>query len=118
MAWRSWSSGERPAVVRQAADHLEFQIANELETLLILVTKQGDSFLGHKSCLKSVHFGKPTEKLLEAAPAYYKELDALAANLWFTVTAPFKPADLRQFAAACKGNRHLRRIEDEQYPHY
>jgi hypothetical protein len=85
---------------RARSDRLGSQIGNGSETLLILVTKQDNRFLGYKSRLASVCYGKADDKLLQSAPAYYKELDQLAAKLWFTVIAPFEPVDLSRFSLA------------------
>ncbi|WLB48302.1 hypothetical protein QIH93_10080 [Bradyrhizobium ottawaense] len=67
-----------------------------------MVTKQGGQFLGYKSRLTSVHYGKADDILRAGAPAYYDDLGE-QAKLWFTVIEPFEPADLGQLSLASNG---------------
>src|SRR5258707_1060610 len=49
------------------------QIGQGVETLLILVVKRDDKFLGYQSPVLSVHHGDPGE-IRELAPPYYANL--------------------------------------------
>jgi hypothetical protein len=84
---------------RARCDRLRAQIDSGLETLLILVTKRGEQFLGYKSRLTSVHYGKADNVILAGAPKYYSDLGK-DAKLWFTVIAPFETINLEQFSLA------------------
>lgn len=87
---------------RARCDRLKAQIDGGLETLLILVTKQGGQFLGYRSRLTSVHLGKADEAILSSAPTYYDDLSN-DAKLWFTVTVAFEPVSLEEFSLTSNG---------------
>jgi hypothetical protein len=72
------------------------QIESGSETLLILITKQGDHFLGYQSPLSSIYRGNPTAIIRRAMPAYYSKLDQIG-TLWFSVDSPFTRVDLTKF---------------------
>lgn len=76
-------------------DALKTQIAEGAETLLILVVKRDDNFLGYQSPLGDVRHGDPGE-LVRWVPPYYAKLGE-PPRLWFLVTAPFQRAQLAGF---------------------
>jgi hypothetical protein len=81
---------------------LTHQIKAGIETLLLLVVKRGTRFYGFQSSLTSVYYGRQNEKLLTAAPAYYRDLND-AASLWFIVDHPFEACDLKTFRLSTNG---------------
>jgi hypothetical protein len=77
---------------------LKTQIAEDVETLLILVVKRDDRFLGYQSTLGGVHHGSPGE-MVKWAPPYYAMLGE-SPRLWFLINAPFQRSQLADFRLA------------------
>jgi hypothetical protein len=86
------------AGTRARSEKLKAQIERGVETLLILVVKQGARHLGYQSPLASIHYGKPDNQILSVAPPYYATLGP--AGLWFIVTSPFVTSNLDDFRLA------------------
>ena len=78
------------------AKTLQQQIDDGINTLLVLVAKRGDRFLGYQSRLSSIIWGKPTATIKNATPSYYRYLDQ-TPELWFMVDTPFVQSDLTKF---------------------
>jgi hypothetical protein len=78
------------------SQRLKAQIDQGTATFLILVTKSGARFLGYRSQLTSIHYGKPDSKLLEFAPPYYADL-VETSELWFIAASPFLATALDGF---------------------
>jgi hypothetical protein len=68
-------------------ERIRSQIGNGIETLLILVAKQGDRFRGFQSRLSSIHYGKPSAEIVNIAPDYYAGQEW--PELWFIASTPF-----------------------------
>jgi hypothetical protein len=73
-------------------EKLKAQIEEGIQTLLILVVKRDDKFLGYQAPLSTVHHGQPGE-LATLAPAYYAKLGE-TPRLWFVVNSPFLRSEL------------------------
>jgi hypothetical protein len=78
------------------SEKLKAQLKQGIATFLILVTKSANCFLGYRSQLTSIHYGKPDSKLLEFAPPYYADLPE-TPELWFMVASPFVRTGLEGF---------------------
>jgi hypothetical protein len=81
------------------SERLKAQIERGIETLLILVVKQGARHFGYQSPLASIHYGKPNSEIVTIAPPYYAKL-VKPAGLWFIVTSPFLASSLKDFRLA------------------
>jgi hypothetical protein len=86
-------------------EKIKNQIENDVETLLILISKQGTQFFGHQSRLSSIHYGKPSPQIAGIVPDYYRAEDWLA-RLWFVVSYPFMSCALEGFCL-CTNHRPL-----------
>ena len=73
-------------------DKLKAQIEEGIETLLILVGKRGDTFLGYQAPLSKIQYGQPGV-LAALAPAYYAKTGE-TSRLWFVVNSPFVRSEL------------------------
>jgi hypothetical protein len=73
---------------RTRYEKIKNQIDDNVETLLILVSKQGDRFFGFQSRLSSIHYGKPNAQIISIAPDYYRA-EEWPGRLWFIVSSPF-----------------------------
>jgi hypothetical protein len=79
---------------RARYERIKNQIDNNVETLLILVSKQGARFLGYQSRLSSIHYGKPSAEIIALAPDYYRA-EEWPGRLWFVVSSPFMSCALQ-----------------------
>lgn len=76
-------------------EKLKAQIEEGIETLLILVVKRDDKFLGYQAPLSTIHYGQPGV-LASLAPAYYAKTGE-TSRLWFVVNSPFVRSELASF---------------------
>jgi hypothetical protein len=80
-------------------ERLTEQISKRLRTCLILVARNKHEYLGREFPIVSILRGSPTDKIKNAAPAYYQEL-SYGAELWFTVRGPMRMCNLAKLKVA------------------
>jgi hypothetical protein len=78
------------------AQALQRQIEQGQTTLLVLIIKRSNRFIGYQCRLVSVHRGPPTSEIKSIAPTYYREL-GIEAALWLIADSPLVTCDLKKF---------------------